>query len=299
MSGNFAAGRGRRGSAASRRIGRLMGEGVEGRAAASRAVLRAVNCRGFRRGRGTADSERRLQSRSAEGERGEVCGAGRRSCGGGESRRASQGKCRSSAGGRWRISAESEVAEKSREPEMFSRRGVAVRLRGGGKRSATLDQKNVRRNGEGRASGDGRHGDVRCLGKRRRRRWLFFVGEGRKSPNCREKGEGRRSATPSRISQAREASASLRCGGFECLGSVGAAQRRGAGSPGRFVFALSGGREQKFRNLHGDVDFTYKERTLPPRTEAPCPAPLREEQSRLSVTFRLPRIGWRQNGRVI
>ena len=289
MSGNFAAGRGRRGSAASRRIGRLMGEGVEGRAAAlrgalraSRAVLRAVSCRVFRLGRGTADSERRLQSRSAEGER-----------------RASQGKCRSSAGGKWRISAESEVAEKSREPETFSRGGVAVRLRGGGKRSATLDQKNVRRNGEGRASGDGRHGDVRCLGKRRRRRWLFFVGEGRKSPNRREKGEGRRSATPSRISQAREASASLRCGGFECLGSVGAAQRRGAGSPGRFVFALSGGREQKFRNLHGDVDFTYKERTLPPRTEAPCPAPLREEQSRLSVTFRLPRIGWRQNGRVI
>lgn len=65
-----------------------------------RAVLRAVSCRGFRLGWGTADSERRLQGRSAEGERRKFCGAGRRSCGGGESRRASQGKCRSSAGGK-------------------------------------------------------------------------------------------------------------------------------------------------------------------------------------------------------
>ena len=182
---------------------------------------------------------------------------------------------------------------------MFSRGGVAVRLRGKrneGSRPSTRRTCGGMEKGGPRAMGGTETCDV---WERGGGGGGFFCGEGRKSPNRREKGEGRRSATPSPISQAREASASLRCRGFECLGSVGAAQRRGAGSPGRFVFALSGGREQKFRNLHGDVDFTYKERTLPPRTEAPCPAPLREEQSRLSVTFRLPRIGWRQNGRAI
>ena len=52
-----------------------------------------------------------------------------------------------------------------------------------------------------------------------------LLGEGRKTPNRREEGEGRRGATPfSPISQVREASASLRCGIFERLGSVGAAQ---------------------------------------------------------------------------
>ena len=95
---------------------------------------------------------------------------------------------------------------------------------------------------EWRRAGFGRWAARRraMFGKEAEAAVAFFVGEGRKSPNRREKGEGRRSATPSPISQAREASASLRCGGFECLGSVGAAQRRGAGSPGRFVFALSG-----------------------------------------------------------
>lgn len=181
---------------------------------------------------------------------------------------------------------------------MFSRGGVADR-RGGGKKDR--GPRPEERAAEWRRACFGRWAARRraTFGKEAEAAVAFFVGEGRKSPNRRKEGEGRRGATPSPISQTREASASLRCGGFECLGSVGAAQRRGAGSPGRFVFALSGGREQKFRNLHGDVDFTYKERTLPPRTEAPCPAPLREEQSRLSVTFRLPRIGWRQHGRVI
>lgn len=299
--GRFCCGAGGcRGSAASRRIGRRRGEGVEGCAAALRGALRAVSCRGFRLGRGTADSERRLQSRSAEGEWGDFCGAGRRSRGGGESRRASQGKCRSSAGGKLKnfggVGSHREE-QGAGNVQQRGRRGPAPGKGGMKDRGPRPEE----RAAEWRRAGFGRWAARRraMFGKEAEAAVAFFVGEGRKSPNRREEGEGRRSATPSRMSQAREASAWLHCGGFEYRGSVGAAQQRGAGSLGRFFFALPVCRGQKFQKSHGNVAFTYKERTLPPRTEAPCPAPLREEQSRLSVTFRLPRIGWRQNGRVI
>lgn len=226
MSGNFAAGRGRRGSAASRRIGRLMGEGVEGRAAAlrgalraSRAVLRAVSCRGFRLGRGTADSERRLQSRSAEGERREFCGAGRRSRGG--LHRGSAEALRA-GGGEFRRSRKSQRRAESRKrsAEGASRSGSGER-RNEGSRPSTRRTCGGMEKGGPRAMGGTETCDV---GERGGGGGFFLGGEGRKSPNRREKGEGRRSATPSPISQAREASASLRCGIFERLGSVGAAQ---------------------------------------------------------------------------
>lgn len=229
--GNFAAGPG--GVAGSQPLG---GSGIGWRRAL-KAVLRAVSCRGFRRGRGTADSERRLQSRSAEGERGEVCGAGRRSCGGGESRRASQGKCRSSAGGK--LKNFGGVGSRREEQGAGNVQQRGRRGPGGGMKDR--GPRPEERAAEWRRAGFGRWAARRRATFGKEADAAGLLGEGRKTPNRREEGEGRRGATPfSPISQVREASALFRCGGFECLGSVGAAQRRGAGRLGRFFFALSG-----------------------------------------------------------
>lgn len=76
--------------------------------------IRSVGCRAGRRRESGGNS-------AAQGV--EVAEAGSR----GGLRRGSAEALRA---GSWRISAESEVTEKSREPEMFSRGGVVVRLRG-------------------------------------------------------------------------------------------------------------------------------------------------------------------------
>ncbi len=112
---------GRRGAAASRRIGRRRGEGVEGRAAGGK--LRRTSP-GTGHGRFGAEVAGQVGGRESGGisaaQGVEVAEAGSR---GGLHR----GSVEALRAGSWRISAESEVAEKSREPEMFSRGGVADR----------------------------------------------------------------------------------------------------------------------------------------------------------------------------